>query len=343
MEAYFIFYFIQLSAIFIVRGFGLKNNNAVLLTLIILATLFAGLRGNIGTDVGAYRAFYDDVGAKDSETVFEPFFLVLSLLGNAAGFSSQFLIFTAAAAQGLFVYLAIRHIKEKDYFYLLFVATFFVHLQMNIIRVGVALCILAYALVLNEEQRKLAIPVLLASVLTHVTAAFAFILFSRRWYRALPLAILAVVAFQDFFLSKIQAYFIGTDIIKTSNDYVGFGFLASLAVIAYCITVEQKWMNRAIRVSFIAFALFKIAIPLLPAFDRISLVFSLPLFLLLLRSEVQVRTRLALILLIAYNTYGSLSFIANSDASLEALIAEFPGFALLYADTHWLPYEFFWN
>jgi hypothetical protein len=322
---------------------GVRDNKVVLLALIAVAVCFAGLRGNIGTDVLAYRSFYDEVATNDTDVVFEPFFLVISLVGNAAGFDSQFLIFCAAAFQGLFIYLIIRRIKEKDFFYLLFISTFFVYLQMNIIRVGLALCILAYALALNEDRKKLAVPMFIASTLTHVSAAFALVLVSKRWYRAAPVAVAVVVIFHEFFLNKIQAYFIGSDIIKTSNDFVGIGFLASLGVIAYCITVERKWSDRAIRISYLAFALFKLSISLLPAFDRVSLVFSLPLFVLLLRSKVEFRTRLALLSLIAYNTYGSLSFVANSDASVEALIADFPGFALLYADTHWVPYEFFWK
>ena len=343
MEAYYIFYFFQLATIYVVRALGLKNNNLVLLTLIVIATLFAGLRGNNGTDVSAYRSFYDEVGAKIGDTVFEPSFFLLSIIGNGLQFSSQFLIFTVAALQGLFIYLTLREIREKDYYYVLFVATFFVHLQMNTIRIGLALCILGYALALNGRRQKIAIPVLMGSMLTHVTAAFALIIFSRRWYRAIPVAALAIIVFQDFFISKMVAYFISSDIIKTENDRVGIGFLASLAIIIYCITVEKKWSDREIRISFFAFAMFKMAISFLPAFDRVSLVFSLPLFLLLLRAKVQDKTRLALILLIAYNTYGSLSFIANSDASVDALIREFPGFAPLYSDTHWIPYEFFWK
>ena len=343
MGAYFVFYFGQLGTVLLCRALGLKDNKSVLLGLIAIATCFAGLRGNIGTDVIAYRTFYDDVGAHNDDTVFEPFFLVISLIGNAVGFGSQFLIFTAALFQGLFIYLAILRIKEKDFFYLLFIATFFVYLQMNIIRVGLAMCILAYALVLHGDRRKLATPMFVASMLTHVTAAFALVLFSKRWYRAVPLAIVVVAVFHDFFMGKLVSYFLSEDVIKTSNDFVGIGFLSSLAVIAYCITVEKKWRDRAICISYFAFGLFKIAIPLLPAFDRVSLVFSVPLFLLLLRREIKMRTRIALILLVAYNTYGSLSFIAHSDASVEALIAEFPGFALVFTDTHWLPYEFFWK
>ena len=343
MEAYFIFYFGQLGAVFVARALGLKDNRAVLSTLIAIATCFAGLRGDVGTDVIAYRTFYDQVGAQDTTAALEPFFLIVSVIGNMAGFSSQFLIFTVAAFQGLFINLAIQRIKEKDFFYLLFIATFFVHLQLNLIRVGLALCILAYALVLNEEKKKLAIPAFIASTLTHVSTAFAVILFSRKWLRAVPVAIAAVLIFSDFFLQKLAAYFVSENLLQTAPEYVGVGFLSSLAIIAYCITAEKKWGDRAIRISFFAFASFKFALMLMPAFDRISLVFSLPLFLLLLRSGVKDSTRLALIPLIAYNTYGSLSFIANGDASVEALIAEFPSFALLYSDSHWVPYEFFWK
>lgn len=343
MEAYYVFYFFQLATIYTARAIGLKNNHSILLALIVIATLFAGLRGNNGTDVSAYRNFYDEVGTQMGDTIFEPTFYLLSLIGNGLHLPSQFLIFTTAALQGLFVYLTIREIREKDYYYLLFIATFFVHLQMNTIRVGLALCILCYALALNYKQQKIAIPILFGSILTHVTAAFALVIFSRRWYRTIPFAILAFIVFQDFFISKIVAYFISSDIIKTENDRIGIGFLASLAIVCYCITLEKKWSDREIKIAFFAFAMFKMAISFLPAFDRVSLVFSLPLFLLLLRVKVQDKTRLALILLIAYNIYGSLSFIANSDAAVDALVAEFPGFAPLYSDTHWIPYEFFWK
>jgi EpsG family len=343
MEFYYIFYFLQLAIIYIARGLGLKNNNSILLALIVIATLFAGLRGNNGTDVRAYKSYYDEVGAQIGDTVFEPSFYLLAIIGNGLQFSSQFLIFAAAALQGLFIYLTIREIKEKDYYYLLFIANYFVHLQMNTIRVGLALCMLGYALVLNGRRHTTSVQILIGSILTHVTAAFAIVIFMRRWYRVIPVAALAIIVFQDFFISKLVAYFISSDIVKTANDRVGIGFLASLAIIIYCITVENKWSDRKIKISFFAFAIFKMSISFVPALDRVSLVFGLPLVLLLLRDKVQDKTRLALTPLIAYNTYGSLSFIANSDASVDSLLNEFPGLALLYSDTHWIPYEFFWK
>lgn len=343
MLAYLIFYLSQLGLILIARTLGLKNNKYLLLFLISLAICFAGFRGDIGTDVIAYRTFYDGIGANDGEIAFEPLFLMIAMLGNAIGLPSQFLIISVAVLQGLFIYLILKRIAERDFFYLLFIATFFVYLQMNIIRVGLALCIVTYALVLNEQRNKSSIPVYVIGILTHVTAMFALPLFSKRWYQALPIVIVIIFIFQEFFLKKLMAYFIGEDVIGKSSEFVGIGFLLSLAIIAYCITTEKKWGERSIRISFFAFALFKIAIGLFSAFDRISLVFGMPIFLLLLRTKVKIQTHLALLVLVAYNTYGSLSFIANSDASIEALIADYPGFALLYADTKWLPYEFFWK
>ena len=327
----------------IARAIGLKNNKTTLLLLIIIAIFFAGLRGDIGTDVIAYRRYYDDVGARDVNVVFEPIFLILSLLGNAANLSSQFLIFSVAALQGFFIFQIVKRIEESDLFYLLLIATFFVYLQMNLIRVGLALCIVSFALALKLEQKKSVVPLFILGILTHVTAVFALPLFSKRWYKAIPILIVAVFVFQDFFLNKVIAYFSNEDSIRGEKEYVGIGFLLSLAIIAYCITVEKKWTNRAIFISFFAFGIFKIAITLFPAFDRISQIYSMPLFLLLLYGRVKPQTRLALLILIAYNTYGSLSFIVNSDAAMDALISDNPSFALNYADAKWLPYEFFWN
>ena len=72
MEAYLVFYFGQIGTVLLCRALGLKDNKLVLGALIAVAACFAGLRGNIGTDVVAYRTFYDEVGSKDGETVFEP-------------------------------------------------------------------------------------------------------------------------------------------------------------------------------------------------------------------------------------------------------------------------------
>lgn len=321
---------------------NIKNNHQLLMFLVITSVLFAGLRGNVGTDSIAYRTYYAEVGSSTGDIVFEPTFLILAEIGNFFGFNSQFLILSVAVAQGIFLYLTLIKIKEKDFFYLIYISIFFIYFTFNIIRVGLAMCILIYAFTLTWDEKKLSFPIFLGSVMTHVSSAFTLIVFSRKWYRAIPLVAGALLIFQEFFLLKLFAYFVGEEVTAVPES-LGIGFAASMLIIIYCISTENKWSNRALSISFIFYIGFKLLIYVTSAFDRISIVFGLPLFLILLRERVKMRTRFALTALILYNVYGSLSFIGNSDAAMESLIAEFPGVALLYSDTHWVPYKFFWE
>lgn len=320
----------------------MKNNQQLLMFLIMTSVFFAGLRGNVGTDSIAYRTYYLKVGSSTGETVFEPIFLILAEIGNLFNLSSQFLIFSVSAAQGFFLYLTLKKIKEKDFFYLIYITVFYIYFAFNLIRVGLAICILVYAFTLKWEEKKLTLPVLIGGIMTHVSIALTLIAFSKKWYRAIPVAAGVLLIFQEFFLLKLFSYFLGVEVSAVAES-LGIGFVASMVIIIYCITTENKWSDRALRVSFIFYIGFKLLIYVTSAFDRISIVFGLPLFLILLRDRVKPRTRLALTVLILYNLYGSLSFISNSDAAMERVIAKFPGVALLYSDTRWVPYEFFWK
>lgn len=170
MIFYCLFYFFQIYVILFLRNYGYKDNKYILLAAIIFSTLFAGLRGDVGVDTFAYREFYNAIDQPDREIFFEPTFTVIALIGNLFGFGSQFLILSVALMQGFFLYLIIRKIKEKDIFYLLFLSTFYVYINLNLIRVGLAMCILGFAMLVAETTKGYkALLAFSTAVVTHFT------------------------------------------------------------------------------------------------------------------------------------------------------------------------------
>jgi len=343
MILYLLFFGSQILAIAVSRLFGVKNNISLLITLILTTVLFAGLRGNVGTDTFAYRDYYNKVGDEAQDVFFEPTFFFLSLFGKAVGLDSQFLIFSVALLQGIFIYLSIKIIKEKDLYYCLVLSTYYATLNLNLIRVGLAIYILGYALLLRDSgkalQSKLAAT--LATV-THFSTLIALPFFWKKLYYLLVPLILIYFVDLRLISEKFSAYFLGGNLV-ISDFQIGIGFFVTNLLFLMCLHKEQLIFDRLVIVVFTVFLMFKLASFSINIFDRIAIVFEFMFVTLLLNKIKYNQSRIIIIIIIIYSIYKSIAFIEASDEAMQTLILEYPGLASLYRDTHWIPYEFFWE
>ena len=77
-----------------------KNSLESLIIPLIVSVLFAGLRGNVGTDTFAYKTFFNSLWSKDDLTsqglvfAFEPGFVLFSHIVKIIFNNDQFFIFS---------------------------------------------------------------------------------------------------------------------------------------------------------------------------------------------------------------------------------------------------------
>ena len=325
------------------RFFGVRNNTLLITILIITTVLFAGLRGNIGTDTFAYRDYYVKAGDEAQDVFFEPTFSLLSLLGKTVGLDPQFFIFSIALIQGFFIYLSVKLIKEKDLYYCLVLSTYYVSLNLNLIRVGLAIYIIGYALLLKEYGKPWRAKFLATfATLTHLSTIVAIPFFWKKFHYLLIPFILFTINNLDLIRVKVSGYILDGN-LTTSDFKIGVGFLVTTTLILLCLHKEKLIIDRLLIGIFAASIAFKIAGFGFDIFDRVAIIFEFSFITLLLNRINFNQTRLILFVLIMYNIYKSVAFIENSDEAMEVLLLEYPGLNSLYGHTHWIPYEFFWE
>lgn len=226
----------------------------LLLTALILVTVFfSGLRGNIGTDTFAYREYSNSVGTEEQDVFFEPTFALLSFVGKTLRMNSQFLIFFAALLQGIFIYLTVKIIKEKDLYYLLVLSTYYTSLNLNLIRVGLAIYIIGYALLLMESDRLFQSKVaIILATLTHFSTLIAAPFFWKKWHYLIAPLMLVSYFNVDFVKLKVLAYFLDGNLI-ISDFHVGIGFIIVSVLLLGCLYMEKMLIDRKIVVFFCCF------------------------------------------------------------------------------------------
>lgn len=94
---------------------------------------------------------------------------------------------------------------------------------------------------------------------------------------------------------------------------------------------------------FVASVVLKVIGFSIPIVDRLAIIFEFMMLTILVSRIKFKQSKLIIIIIIIYNIYKSISFGVNSDEAMQTLISEYPGMALLYGDTHWIPYQLFWE
>ena len=170
---------------------------------VVLMTLFAGLRGNVGYDTCDYREIF--VQSLNGPTYGDVLFIYFVQLLRSFTDNSQIFLFTVAAMQGMFVYLIIRRLKRPREFLLIYILLFYYTFEFNILRNGLAILIVGYIYVNFLNNQKVS-AVILAAPLVHITTVFsALLFFPLRKYLTLIL-VTAVLIYNSIDMNQIDVF-----------------------------------------------------------------------------------------------------------------------------------------
>lgn len=345
MNAYLVFFAIEFAFVFGARCLGLKNRLVVLVPAIVLASMFSGLRGNIGTDTYSYRFFYNNFHNPD-QLAFEPLFSGVALLGEFFNFPDQFFLAAISALQAGFLIFLIRCLASKDLFFLFYLATYYVTFQFNLIRFGVALLITGVACILASRGRQINSGILYFIGLASHFSMILCVPFLKLRRRSLALSFLLAVLIVIFVLPLLQTKLDDFSVQGCENGSwaptFGVGFVFEVLICGVILLKQGRIVDARLVSALFGYMVFRFAGCAIPGADRISMLFGFLFYLFLFVSEITSVTRILFVILMIYNFYGTIMFLQKSDDAMQLLVSGNSDFAI-YEKTHWLPYQFFWE
>jgi hypothetical protein len=154
-------YFLFISFIYSVLYIGFKspriNNNNLALFIIIIITLFASLRADVGTDTGSYLHIFESFKFEE-ESIYEKYeagFSFLIHLLNIFNFPPFSLIIALGFIQGILLYYLVKRSSNPILFLAIYIGFFYFNFTFNILRAGVAALstVLAISYALEEKKQ----------------------------------------------------------------------------------------------------------------------------------------------------------------------------------------------
>jgi len=207
MIFYLSFFFVIFIYVLISRYLWNKNSLSSLLVPLIISVLFAGLRGNVGTDTFAYKTFFNLLWNKDEITrqglffAFEPGFVFYSHCIKIIFDDDQFFIFSLSCLYGFLFYQLLKRVKERDLFFLLYISAYFVMFNLNLLRFGIAMMFLGLSYFSQGNKSKIFYFCL--AVLFHFSSIFGILLYIKKEH--IIKYIIGLALFSVFTLSFIQS------------------------------------------------------------------------------------------------------------------------------------------
>jgi hypothetical protein len=324
--------------------FGKNNIKSIVVPLVIMV-LFAGLRGNVGTDTFAYKNFFNSFGTDNFNVLtFEPLFVFYAFLIHLIWANDQFFIFLISCTTGILIYYNLKLIEEKALFLLFYLTTYFVMFNLNLMRFGVGLLLVSYPFLLSLKGKKPKLYLYFLGFLTHFTTLFTLLITIQKRH-ILKIAIFLGVFFLligNFLFEKFKTY-IFLALITVGKFHVDFGLLLETGILCMLFWINRKNIERRFIVLFAIYVVLRNLSFLFDMLQRFAYIAGFLIYLNFFYKKLNLYTRILIMLFIFFNLYRSLMFIYNSDNSMNDLIAQNPGFASLYSQTRWLPFKFFWE
>ena len=352
MISYYIFYIFIFISILLPQLAGKRNNLNYLVFPLIISILFAGLRGNVGTDTFAYKTFFNIINynldsyrlASGITFSFEPGFTIYTLIIKSIFNSDQFYIFSLSLLYGFLFYMILKKVKEKDLYFLFYISTYYIMLDFNLLRIGIALLLIgnAYLLMLNKEKGVLSY--LFLAIFTHYTSlivSFSFINKKNFFLYLFLFAIIFLIAFSFIytkFLTYLQVQTAVLDLSKINN-----GLIIEFSLLLFLFNKNKDIYGRKFFIIILMYFIFKWFNYLNDFIDRFTYIFGFILYLYIFREKQSVKAKYVIYMLIFFNLYRTLMFINYSDAAMAKLNLQQPGSNLLFSQTSYLPYKFFWE
>ena len=349
MIFYFGFFFVIITYVITSRYLWRKNSMISLIVPLIASVLFAGLRGNVGTDTFVYKTFFNTLWRTDVladqglKFAFEPGFVLFSQIIKSIYDNDQFYIFSLSCLFGFLFFRLLREIEEKDMFFLFYMSSFYIMFNLNLMRFGIAMILSGIAF-LSKNNRKKIIYLLLAFSF-HFSAIFIGFFFIKKNQIIKYIFVFLLIFFLtiNFIESKINSYLVY--FLLFSNPFQ-FELTILLEIVVMYLLIT--WNNISIKLNNLIFCIFlyftfRTFGFLTDIVSRLSYVFGFTIYLSFYVNKLNLRSRQLIMFLVLFYTYRTLAFVNNSDGAMDNLLSNETGMSSLYSQTKWLPYKFFWE
>ncbi|MBC7888536.1 MAG: EpsG family protein [Ferruginibacter sp.] len=307
-------------------------------------TLFAGLRGNVGTDTFAYKSFFNSFGTdKLNISTFEPVFVFYAYLIHLIWANDQFFIFIISITTGTLIYYNLKLIEEKTLFLLFYLTTYYIMFNLNLMRFGIGVLLISYPFLLNIRGEKPKIGLYFLGFLTHFATLFTLLIIIQKKHivKATLFFTLFFLFLGNLLLEKFKSYlFLG--LISIGKFHLDFGLLLEIVMLSLLFWINRKDIKRGFVFLFLIYILLRNLTFIFEMLQRFAYLTGFLIYANFFSKKLNLYSRLLIIVFIFFNLYRSLMFINNSDNAINDLIAEYPGFSSLYSQTRWLPFKFFW-
>lgn len=193
----FLFSIIYFCALFDVTKGNYKIKNLVFLFLVIIITLFAGLRHNIGADYLGYYSYFNKATISlfsDLEIGFE----VLAVFVRTIFNSYEFFVLTLVTLTFVFIYMAIKNLAFSNMYLIplyVYSIQYLLGGPMGQMRQALAIAILLYSIkfIIDGNLKKFLFTVLMASSM-HVTSIIFLIAYAVNYIKISKTLILTSLA-----------------------------------------------------------------------------------------------------------------------------------------------------
>jgi hypothetical protein len=348
MIFYISFFSLIYCYLFLTRKFWIKNDLTLLKVPIAISVLFAGLRGNIGTDTFAYKTFFntlwntDDLIGQGLVFAFEPGFILFSKIVNLISNNDQFFIFIISVVYGILFYKLIKKIEEKDLFFLYYLSSYYIMFNLNLLRFSIAILLLGLAFVSESNRKKTLYFCLGLSFHYSIIFSIFFFIKKKHIFKYLVVLILFVLLSLRFIQLKINNYLIDLLIMKSFK--LELTIFLEVAFLFFVIRWNSiKLTKNNLLFCIVLYFILRWFGYLNEVIPRVSFVFGFVIYLSIFRNKLTNASKVLVTLMIVFFSYRSLSFVYNSDSAMDKLLIDTDGMNSLHAQTKWIPYKFFWE
>jgi hypothetical protein len=180
---------------------------------ILVITIFAAMRGYVGTDTYAYHLMFGDysnIDVLDAARNIEPLFVILIKFTAIVSNSSFLFVGLISVIQGFLLYRLVKTSNNPADFLVIYIAIFYLNFEFNILRAGTAILILILASrVLREEAGKEFYWLGIAAVLTHYSAIIGFL--PLAYFRQKNISTKIITIISIVVAASLMSYFVMTN------------------------------------------------------------------------------------------------------------------------------------
>jgi len=225
---------------------------------IVVISVLAGLRGNVGYDTCAYKKLYTSIGLLTYADLsyIEPSFYLFAWLCKLISKEPQFFLFIISVTQGVILFLVVRQVRNPRFFLLFFTALFYYPFFFSTIRQGLAMLILSFCYATYLRKGSLTSVSFVSFVAPTFHVAVLPVLILIKPIARLVLAILAVVLYVTFFRMHaldgliVYKYFAKLSVVLSGGYFIDTGirvawhvYLSFALTQAVIILTAGRWRN----------------------------------------------------------------------------------------------------